>query len=217
VSVVGIVVRQDLALAWSDSETFGRDGIPVGHANKLVVNASACFASVGAGLAGLSRTVAEVVADARTLDEAAARMGAPLRAKAERMARDPRMDPFTLASHVELSAGWSAAFRCLVGYEARGDALFMPRLVPRAASPWVPELNALDPEDPWAVADLARCQLAKLREDLPDARGGVLTVAVIRPGEVRSGPLFCFEDEQGAWLWPGMCTPPEHAKELTDG
>lgn len=204
-TICGAIVRHDIAVLWADTELF-KGAVPQGHVNKITVNGGGTFAVTAAGPEGLCRAGAEVATRAVSLDDAAARIGFALRAKAERMLRDPHMDPRRVADHCTFLAGWSPRSGRLVGCELNGTVLFASALVSHAASPWIDAVGALDPDDLYALARVARLQLDALRADLPDARGGVLTVALIRPGQITSGILFRFEDAPGVWLWPGLAS-----------
>ena len=196
------VAGPDLALLWSDTEVFA-GARSSGHSNKLTVSAGGAMACTGAGWASLNDAAAQIVSRALDVDDAASRMGEPLRQTALRMCRDPHRDPADIARHTVCLAGWSGRSRRVLAYECGGGALFQAVLTTRYASPepddWIAGFR---PDDPRSLAALAQRQLGKLRQTWPEAQGGTLALAVIRPGHVEAGPFLDFGT--GRLLWPGL-------------
>ena len=86
----------------------------------------------------------------------------------------------------------------------RATAFFVPRLTTRFGQPWIDALDVACPVNQADIVQLARMQMARLRDDFPALTGGPLTLAHVSRGRVST------------WLIDNWFTAPECAEGMTD-
>jgi hypothetical protein len=88
-----------------------------------------------------------------------------------------------------LAAGWSRRLGRLVAYQfLAADEYAIPRPVCAVSVPYVSEVESLDPTEPADLVGLAQAQFQKI----PEAVGGTLMVAEIRPRSITLHNVFDF-------------------------
>lgn len=180
------VFGPDAAVIWTDSECHSlHNGRPTHRRNKLVVGGSG-VATIAGGWDALAREADHTTCEARDIDHAARLLPERLRQRCMKVIRGQGRDPREAARQVVLMAGYSPAFGRVLAYRFGGVAFFEPVLVTAEAVPDVPEFARLSAPVPEHVERIARAQMDALRTDYPEAMGGALTMAVVRPWGVET-------------------------------
>lgn len=180
------VVARDLAVCWADSEIYDHRYRIVGRSNKLVAN-PAGFAFVMTGWSSVASRAGCVVANAPDLATALRRLPGVLRRASEQAA--------SASYYPHLYAGQHAA---LIGFDPKCERMTAWRFL--AAECFVaieddrqtvpmPAAGQVMPDGPHQVMAIAERQLARIRKGVPDAVGGPLHVAVIRPDGITCNRL----------------------------
>jgi hypothetical protein len=173
-----LLVDRDRAIIWSDTEIFvGTE--PTGHSAKVFVNCLG-FCVLGCGSLVLARAAEEICAAAMTLDEVVDKMPRALRAIAAKIAPNQR-DYYWFANATVIAVGFSDRLNRLMGFRFSGTNFLSPVMTSRVVMPSSDVIG-----EAWGVhrvedaVRVARQQMVVLREALPTAHGGALTVVELR-------------------------------------
>ncbi len=171
----------DLAVMWTDSECLSLvDGRHSRMRNKLVI-AGAGVAVVSGGWSELGDEADRLVCRARDFDESVRRLPELLRQRTMKMIRSVGRDARETARQIVLVAGYSPTAGRVMAYQFRGAWAYEAAIATAECVPEVPEFHRLREPHPEHVECIARAQMDELRTDYPEATGGLLTMATIRP------------------------------------
>ncbi|MBV8589162.1 MAG: hypothetical protein JO212_03735 [Acetobacteraceae bacterium] len=183
-TILGVLVKPDRAICWTDSETF-EGGEPAGHCPKLVVNPLARVILLGTGFSTLLRPAEEAALQGTSFDDIVAAVCSALRKRAGQLARQlTRLDRNWLACQMAAVVGFSEEAGRMLAYTFSGASFFEPVVTVRIMRPEPEGGPVAEPQCMPELIALARRQIAYVRESCPTATGGVLQVAELRPTEI---------------------------------
>lgn len=185
---VGFVVTgPGRAVAWCDSEVYGPEGAPSGHAVKMAVNPFGAIVGVGTGYVAMLTEAAEAIGRALTFDEAAECLPQRL-ARASRNFVELHTARSSNMRQCYAVAGFSRRFGRIVGATFDGRDDFRANWPCRSFA--APMADIGDVEDECEVIAAVRTQMQALQRHNPKAGAGVIVRAEITPRSVTCGPIF---------------------------
>lgn len=174
---------------WTDSEIY-TDNKPKNMRPKMAANAAATIVCVSCGWVSLGDEAEALVWRASDFDQLCDAMPGHLRRATVKIAacwQPWRADQFT--AQTILLVGFSKRHDRVLSYVLCGSNFFEPALVSRLSIPSVDTFDTLKPKAPVDLLPGARVQMDHIRMSVPDATGGDLVVALVRPGLVIAGPV----------------------------
>ena len=168
------------AVLWADSAVFRWDGSATGrHARKVAINGNAMTAGAGCGWGDLVDVAERVVHAARSFDAATERLPGELRQAALKSVKITKPDPHSFGGCAYVVIGHSGLHGRALACRFDASTLFVPVFVSLTLAPTV-EVPRW-PGSPEEVVELARQQMHQLRQTLPEAGPGDLTIVAIGP------------------------------------
>ncbi len=190
-TILGVHLEADQAMAWCDSEILNSDsGSHNSFRNKMTVNALAGTVCMSTGWANLGDEAHAICARSSDLDHAARVLPERLRQTTMRLIRSRERDPRQAGTQVVCLAGWSPQASRMLAYRFDGCSMFEAIATSRICIPDVPQTPLMRELDPADLVRVAQAQIAELQVAYPEVTGGVLTVALVRPGSVTTQVIY---------------------------
>ena len=185
-TVLSVFVQPELVVAAADTAVFTmKDRQLVAQQSKISFNALIGAIGIGTGMASIAIAADRALAEASDFDALPKLVAKALRrALLDNGAYFDR-EPHRFLGHSYVIAGWSQSAGRMIAYTFGASTYFAPVLASRFISPepddfpeaWFPTMRR-------DLVNLSSTQCEILEPNLPEAGGGSLTIAELRPNTI---------------------------------
>ena len=182
-TVLSVFVQPDLVVAAADTAVFGTKDLQlVAQRSKITFNPLIGAVGIGTGVVAIGAAARHAVADASDFDALPRAVAKALRRSLHDSGTLFDDQPHLFAGNTYVVAGWSQSAGRMLAYTFEAATYFAPMLASRFLRPAPDDLpEAWFPTMRRDLVKLSSTQCEILEPNLPEAGGGSLTIAELRP------------------------------------